>query len=256
MDDKPKGTMQMIDSLPPRLAFWAGVVVSAGVIFAIGFIVMLVMMFKGVDFPTKSSTNKNTTTTANSNSNTNTVTTDTTGTPSGTIALDSLRNVRGDGDLTIVEYSDIDCPFCVRFHPTMKQVVEENYAGKVRWAYKHLPLTSLHPNAKKKAIASECAADQGKFWEYIDSIVDNTATDTDEITSSAEAVGLDMTKFNDCYNNEETVDRITEDSAEAQKFGARGTPYALVIDKDGNIVDVIEGALPYDSVAAVLDSHL
>ena len=52
------------------------------------------------------------------------------------------------------------------------------------------------------------------------------------------------------------MDRITEDSAEAQKFGARGTPYALVIDKDGKIVDVIEGALPYDSVASVLDSHL
>ncbi len=244
----------MIDALPPRLAFWAGVVTSAGTIFAIGFVVMIVMMFKGVEFPSAGTTSK--TTTANTNAaNTNAAATDTTGTPSGTIASDTIRNVQGTGDLTIVEYSDIDCPFCVRFHPTMQQVMD-NYDGKVRWAYKHLPLTSLHPNAKKKALASECAADQGKFWEFIDTIVENTATDTEEITTTADAIGLDRTKFDDCLANEDTADRITTDSAEAQKFGARGTPYALVLDKDGKIVDVIEGALPYDSVAAIIDSHL
>lgn len=258
MEEQPKGTMQMIDALPARLAFWAGVVVTAGTIFAIEFIILIVMMLKGFDMPVFGGSDD---TSAKSNSNTNAAAavTDTAaaaGTiPSGTITDDSLRNVRGEGELTIVEYSDIDCPFCLRFHSTLQQVMTD-YDGKVRWSYKHLPLTSLHPNAMQKALASECAADQGKFWDYLDGLFANASTSTDEITSVADEVGLDRATFDDCLSNTDTNDRVTADSTEAQKFGGRGTPYSLVIDKDGKIVDVIEGALPYDSVTAILDEHL
>lgn len=72
--------------------------------------------------------------------------------------------------ITIVEYSDLECPFCRRFHPTMQQVLKE-YDGKVRWVYRHFPLTQIHPSAQAMALASECAAEQGKFWEMIDEIM-------------------------------------------------------------------------------------
>ena len=250
--------MQMLDKLPPRLAFWAGVVVTAGTIFAIGFIVLIVMMFKGVEFPSSGSTTSKT-----SNSNTvaavtdvNTDTNDgTTAAAAGKVDLASLRNIQGEGDYTIVEYSDIDCPFCKRFHPTMQQVLE-NYDGKVRWAYKHLPLTSLHPNAMQKALASECAADQGKFWEYLDTLIANEVTDAEETNSVADEVGLDRTKFDDCLTNQQFKDRVTADSNEAQTLGGRGTPFSVILDKDGNVVDAVEGALPYDSVAQALDAIL
>lgn len=253
MDDKPKGTMQMLDALPPRLAFWAGVVVTSGTIFAIGFIVLIVLMFKGFDFSAVAAESANTTTAV---SNVNTApTVDDAPTVAGKVDLASLRNVRGSGDYTIVEYSDIDCPFCKRFHPTMQQIMTD-YDGKIRWVYKHLPLTSLHPNAMQKALASECAADQGKFWEYLDPMITNEPVDTAEITSVADDIGLDRTKFDNCVTNQQFKDRISEDSNEAQSLGGRGTPYGVIIDKDGNIVDTIEGALPYDSVKQTLDAIL
>lgn len=251
MEEKSKGTMQMLDALPPRLAFWAGVVVTAGTIFAIGFIVLIVLMFKGVDITGPNTTAKTTTTTTGT-TNTNTAPA---AAVTGSVAMDSLRNVRGEGDYTIIEYSDIDCPFCKRFHPTMQQVLT-NYDGQVRWAYKHLPLTSLHPNARVKALASECAADQGKFWEYLDALIANEVSDADETNSVADEVGLNRAQFDDCLAKEEFADRVNADSTEAQTLGGRGTPYGVIVDKDGKVVDTIEGALPYDSIAQILDNIL
>ncbi len=75
-----------------------------------------------------------------------------------------------DAEIVIIEYSDLECPYCSRFHTTMQDVVE-SYGGKVAWVYRHLPLEQLHPNAFDKAISSECIYDIGgdvKFWEYID----------------------------------------------------------------------------------------
>lgn len=85
----------------------------------------------------------------------------------------SSDHVRGNvnAPITLIEFSDFDCPFCKRFHPTMTQLLDE-YPDKVRWVYRHLPLTDLHPNAAKKALASECAAEQGKFWEFADRLIE------------------------------------------------------------------------------------
>lgn len=80
-----------------------------------------------------------------------------------------------DADIVIIEYSDLECPFCSRFHGTMHQVVKD-YDGKVAWVFRHLPLEQLHPNAFNKAISSECVFDLGgeeKFWSYIDAIFKN-----------------------------------------------------------------------------------
>lgn len=78
-----------------------------------------------------------------------------------------------DAKITIVEYSDMECPYCQRFHPTMQQVIAD-YGDKVNWVYRHFPLTSIHPNAMNLALSSECVAElegNDKFWEFVDSTV-------------------------------------------------------------------------------------
>ena len=137
----------------------------------------------------------------------------------------------------------------------MQQVMAD-YDGKVRWAYKHLPLTSLHPNAMQKALASECAADQGKFWEYLDTIIANEVTDAAETNSVADEVGLDRSKFDTCLSSQQFKDRVSEDSNEAQSLGGQGTPYGVIIDKDGKVVSTINGAQPYEAVKQTLDGIL
>lgn len=252
------GCSCMLCKLPPHLAFWAGVVVTGGVMFAVAFVVLLVMMFKGVDLG--SATAK----TTNTNKNTNTVTaaaddTADVAAAAGKVDPASLRNIRGEGEYTIVEYSDTECPFCKRFHETMLQVMTD-YDGKVKWAYKHLPLESLHSKAPREANATECAADQGKFWEYYDLLMDRTESNDslpdEELFTIADDLSLDRTKFDDCLENESFNDRVLADSSEATSLGGRGTPFSVIIDSEGNIVDAIEGALPYSSVAQTLDTLL
>lgn len=260
-DDRSNGCCGTLDKLPPRLAFWAGVVVTAGTLFGVAFIVLLVMMFKGVDFGAASTATTKTTTTVNADTNTDTTAQADTNQaqPAGKVDPASLRNIRGEGDYTIIEYSDTECPFCKRFHSTMLEVMDA-YTGKVRWAYKHLPLTSLHSKARREALATECAAEQGKFWEYIDLVFERTTSNDgladEELFTIADDVGVERTAFDSCLESEKYKDIVSADSAEAQKLGGRGTPYAVIIDQDGNVVDIIEGALPYESVAATFDAIL
>ena len=258
MEDNQKTTMGMIDSLPPRLAFWAGVVVTMALGFAIGFVMLVVFVVKGGDFSMAKSNvaNKNTTAAAVANTNTS-------GTaaakPAGKVDPASLRNVRGSGEYTVIEYSDHECPFCKTFHQTMQQVAEE-YDGQVKWSYKQLPLPSLHSKAPRESNASECAADQGKFWEYADAIFERTNSNDslpdEELFTIADDLGLDRAKFDDCLENEANAARISEDSSEAEALGAQGTPFSVIIDGDGNVVDTIPGALPYASVKQQLDALL
>lgn len=86
-------------------------------------------------------------------------------------------HIRGSSDapITIIEYSDFQCPFCIRFHPTMLQVMAE-YEGRVRWVYRHLPLTAIHPEAEPAALAAECAGELGgndAFWQFADGLFAN-----------------------------------------------------------------------------------
>ncbi len=83
----------------------------------------------------------------------------------------STRGASG-APITFVEFSDFECPFCARAYPTVKQVLDA-YKGKILFVYKHFPLTSIHPRAQKMAEASECARDQGKFWEFHDAVFEN-----------------------------------------------------------------------------------
>lgn len=163
-----------------------------------------------------------------------------------------------EAEITIVEFSDYQCPFCARHHPTLQRLIEE-YGDKVRWVYKHFPLTSLHPQAEPSAEASECVAALGgndAFWAFSTELYNNNSVLGDELyASSAEKVGVDKAEFEECYSEGRYKDRVEKQYAEGIKAGITGTPGNLIIDKNGNAVPV-NGAVPYEQFESIIDSLL
>lgn len=175
-------------------------------------------------------------------------------------AVTAQDHVRGDmnAPLTIVEYSDLECPFCKRFHTTMQQVMQE-YAGKVKWVYRHFPLEQLHSKAPKEAEAAECAAEQGKFWEFVDRLMEvtpaNNGLDPAELPKIAEFVKINVATFTTCLESGKYKQKVDDDVKDAVSAGGQGTPYSVLIDKDGN-KEPISGAYPFEDVKAILDAKL
>lgn len=181
-----------------------------------------------------------------------------TSTITGDIELASIEHVRGSGGITILEYGDTECPYTKDFQPTMEQILEK-YDGQVRWGYKHFPLNQ-HTRAPFEAEATECAGDQGKFWEYIDRLFAitpaNNELDPQELMAVAETVGLDLDQFDQCLREAKYKSTVQADSAEIQTLGGNSTPFSLVLDDQGHIIDTIAGALPVDYVEQTLSQHL
>lgn len=176
-------------------------------------------------------------------------------------AVDDSDHIRGNKNakVTLVEYSDYECPFCKRFHPTMEQVMKE-YDGKVRWVYRHFPLDSIHPRARPAALASECVSNIGgndKFWEYTDKLFEGTpeSLTDDELTSIAGELGINAGKFSSCYSSKQFEAKVNADAQDGQTGGITGTPGTIVIDGKGN-KKLIPGALPYESVKQEIEAAL
>lgn len=175
-------------------------------------------------------------------------------------AISDSDHIRGDkkAPLTIVEYSDFDCPFCERFHPTMQKIVDE-YKGKVKWVYRHFPLSSLHPNAQKAAEASECATELGSndaFWKFADKILGESGQSTpDKLLTYAKDIGLNESKFKSCLDSGKYTQKVQDDYNDAAAAGGQGTPYSVLIDNKGN-KSAINGAQPYESVKAMIEAKL
>lgn len=177
----------------------------------------------------------------------------------------NLDHIRGNPNapVVIVEYSDTECPFCGRFHSTMKQVIDTyGKTGQVAWVYRHSPLDQLHPKSRKEAVALECANELGgndKFWEYTDRIYAvtpaNNGLEVSELPKIAEYVGLDVAKFNTCLESGKYDDKIQSDLENAQATGGQGTPWSVVIAKDGS-KSSINGAYPYANVKQIIDTLL
>ncbi len=175
-----------------------------------------------------------------------------------TITLKSDDHIRGEAKapVTLVEYSDLECPFCQRFHPAMQQLMQE-YAGKVKWAYRHFPL-SFHANAQKEAEATECAGKLGgndKFWAYTDKIFERTTSNgtgfaLDALVPLAKELGLPETKFKSCLDSGEFTAHVQTDIQEGTAFGVSGTPATFV---NGQLV---EGAVSYAQLKQVVESLL
>jgi len=174
-------------------------------------------------------------------------------------------HIRGDinAPVKIVEYSDTECPFCKRFHETMQQVID-GYGknGKVAWVYRHFPLDQLHSRARKEAEATECAGGLGgndKFWAYLDRLMEitpaNNGLDPAELPKIAEYVGLDKTKFNECLSSGKYAQKIEEHVQNAVATGGNGTPWSVVIGKNGKKYP-LNGAQPYESVKQLIETAL
>lgn len=170
-------------------------------------------------------------------------------------------HIRGaaSAKITVIEYSDLECPFCKMFHPTMQKLLEE-YPDDVRWVYRHFPLEQLHSKAMKEAEATECAGEQGKFWEFTDKIFEvtpsNDGLDLGQLPQLAEEVGVsDITQFKTCLESGKYKQRVQDDVADAIAAGGRGTPYSVILTEDGQKFPIL-GAQPYESVKQAIDRVL
>ena len=156
----------------------------------------------------------------------------------------------------VVEYSDLECPFCKSFHYTMHQVVD-TYGGKVAWVYRHSPLVQLHPKGPKEAEATECAVEVGGndsyFWKYMDRLMEltpsNNGLDPAILPQIATYIGIDVTKFNTCLSSGKYASKVAQGVTDATAAGLQGTPYSVVLAKNGQKL-IINGALPFTSTAA------
>lgn len=180
-------------------------------------------------------------------------------------AVDARDHIRGNPEapVKVVEYSDLECPFCKRFHLTMQQIMEEyGKNGKVAWVYRHFPLDALHSKARKEAEAAECAAELGgsiAFWNYIDRLFEvtpsNNGLNTAQLPVIAQDVGLDRVAFTACLDSGRFAQRVADDLKDAQAAGGSGTPYSIAIAANGEKFPV-NGAQPYEEVKRIIELAL
>ncbi|MGE0638993.1 MAG: thioredoxin domain-containing protein [Thermoanaerobaculia bacterium] len=151
--------------------------------------------------------------------------------------------------ITIIEFSDFQCPFCSRVNPTIAKV-RETYGDKIRVVFRQFPL-SIHPQAPKAAEASLCANEQGKFWEMHDALfAEQQKLAVPDLKAKAGSLGLDQAKFDACLDGGAMASTIARDMADGQKAGVSGTPAMFVNGR------FINGAVPYEDLAKVIDDEL
>ncbi len=166
------------------------------------------------------------------------------------IKVSDSDHVRGNKNakITIASFSDFQCPYCSKFHETMKQVMAA-YPNDVRWVFKSFPLEQIHPFAKKASEAAECASEQGKFWEYSDKLFENQSSfGNDYFSTLAKQMKLDSGKFDKCLADGKYASKVAGDAQLGQSIGVRGTPASFI---NGELVS---GAVPFETVKAKIDS--
>lgn len=158
--------------------------------------------------------------------------------------------------VTIVEYSEFQCPFCGRFARETMPQIEKNYGGKVKIVFKHFPLP-FHQYAQKAAEATECAGKLGgakAFWSLHDKIFyegqPTGRLDINSLKEFAKQIGLDERKFSRCLDTGETAELVAKDAEEAQRLGVRGTPTFFINRR------VVRGALPFEFFKQIIDQEL
>jgi protein-disulfide isomerase len=151
--------------------------------------------------------------------------------------------------ITIVEFSDFQCPFCSRAKNTVYEVVT-SYGDKVRLVFRHFPL-SFHQDAPKAAEASACADDQKKFWEFHDKLFSNQqALKVDDLKKAAADLGLDTARFNECLDSGKKAELVKKDMSAGEKVGVSGTPAFFI-----NGI-MLSGAVPAEEFKSIIDAEL
>ena len=160
--------------------------------------------------------------------------------------------VRGNkaAPVTIVEFSDFQCPCCKRATPIVKQVLE-HYPGKVKWVFRDFPIASLHPDAPKAAEAARCAAEQGKFWEYHDVLFEKAPQlSIEELKRYAKDLKLDSAAFAKCLDSGKQAAAVKADIEQGDRLGITGTPTFFINGRQ------LVGAEPLATFEKIIDTEL
>lgn len=170
-----------------------------------------------------------------------------------------------DAEVIIVEFSDFQCPFCLRFYDQTLPLIQKNYidTGKIKFVYRDFPIDNLHPNARPAHIAAECADEQGKFWDYHDILFERVdewqrlpmTNLGDKFVAYADELELEQSSFISCLESPTIAQEVQTDYLDGGRYGVTGTPAFFVgTEKDGFIL--ISGAQPYSSFQTSIDSLL
>lgn len=171
---------------------------------------------------------------------------------------DKSRLIGPESAMWVVMISDFQCPYCKQWHDSSMAKLKRDYIdpGKIRFAYMHLPLESIHPHARAEAQASLCAGVQGQFWPYADALFDNYGTvksmsDVSPLlTRIAKDLQLDIPSFEKCRVSAPISALVTNDIAQANQAGVQSTPSFIV----GNFL--VQGAMPYNDFRKAIDTAL
>lgn len=244
----------LFDVIPSKTAFWLGVGSSILGIGTLGFILLATCMFRGsCSFDSFASQTNNGNGIAVNNDPSDSVAPLPTGTVPTVTDNDHIKGNK-NAEVTLIEYSDFECPYCGAFTPTLDSVMAK-YKDQVRLVYRHFPL-SFHPNAEPAALASECAAEQGKFWEFHDAMFKNqSALNEDFYKKLASDNKLNNKKFTDCLSSKKYQQKVQDQAAAGGAAGVNGTPGTFVIGKDGSATP-ITGAVPEATLSAAIDKAL
>lgn len=173
-------------------------------------------------------------------------------------------HVRGNrnAEILLIEYSDTECPFSKRFHPTAKQVAEE-FKDKVAWVYRHFPLDQIHSKTRKEAEATECAAKlagNDGFWKLVNKIYEvtpsNNGLDLTILPKLASEVGLNQNDFKKCLDSGEMAQKVEANYQSGIKVGIQGTPGVVLLNTKTNKVSIIPGAVPFEQIKASINALL
>jgi len=179
--------------------------------------------------------------------------------PTGPVDVSAAGNPqlgKDDAPVTVIEFSDFQCPFCQRFRQETFDQIKTNYidTGKVKFVYRDFPLSSIHPFAQKAAEAAECANDEGKFWEYHDLLFEKqqewASADESKFKDYAKDINLDPGKFDKCLDDDKYADEVKKDFQDGAQAGVQGTPSFFINGKQ------LSGAQPYPAFQAAIDAEL
>ena len=158
-----------------------------------------------------------------------------------------------DAQVTIIEFSDYECPFCQRFYSQTLTQIQSQYidTGKAKLVYRDFPLSNIHPQAQKAAEAAECAGEQGKYYEMHDKLFENGVEGgIAGFKQYAQEIGLNTNEFNSCLDSGKMADEISKDFKDGQQVGVQGTPAFFVNGK------LISGAQPFSVFQEAIEAEL
>ena len=243
--------MENTNSNPGKMNFLLGLFVGVAVVSVIGFLVMLGVVFNDDKPEVAAGTQAPIVVDNNAPVVPDTNQPEQPSAPVPAINDSDYVKTGSDAKVVIIEYTDFECPFCLKHHATMNQVLSA-YGDNITYVMRHFPL-SFHQNAQKAAESAECAGEQGKFYEMGEFLFKSNSDESmsvDTFKGFAKDLGLDTAKFNTCLDTGKFTQKVNAQAASGQAAGVDGTPATFI---NGQLVS---GALPFDNFKQIIDSLL